>query len=272
MNNLKKFSNMLSSDFYKLGKLKSVYVAPIIMFVLIIINYIILWTQNAIFEGIEVDDATFSMLISGKDLLFSASSSISLGIFMAIISGIFIGGDFAEGTLKLQIARGEDKTVVYFSKWMTMCVLSIGYILGSFLLSGILTAASGYGSAFTGQDFGLLIRAIVLQILVGIADTSIFVMIAFLTRSQGSTIGTSLALYIISSIVLSILATIGMMTEKEVLVEISNFLPSAQIVTASSYAAKLTVKEALEVTLIPFAYILITSLIGALTFEKRDIN
>ncbi len=272
MKEIKKFSNMLSSDFYKLGKLKSVYIAPIVMFVLIIINYLVLWVQDAIFEGLTVDEEILSTLLTGKILLFGASSNIDLGIFMAIISGIFIGGDFVEGTLKLQIARGQDKTMVYFSKWLTMCVLTIGYILGAFLLCGILTAASGYGSQFTGQDFGLLIRAIVLQILVGIADTSIFVMIAFLTRSQGSTIGTSLALYFVGGIVLAIIATVGVMTEKEVLVEMSNFLPSAQLITASSFADKLTTKEALEVTLIPFAYILLSTLIGTLTFEKRDIN
>ncbi|MCQ2603286.1 MAG: ABC transporter permease, partial [Clostridia bacterium] len=259
-------------DFYKLGKPKTVYVAPIVMLVLVLINFILLWTQNAIFEGLTLDDETLETLLTGKDLLFGASTTIELGIFIAIICGIFIGGDFLEGTLKLQIARGQDKIAVYFSKWLTLCVLTIGYILGSFLLCGILTAATGYGAQFTGQDFGLLIRAIVLQILVGIADTSIFVMIAFLTRSQGSAIATSLVLLLVSEAVLTILAAIGIMTEKDILVEISNFLPSAQIATAKSYAINFTLKEALEVTLIPLGDILISTAIGTLTFEKRDIN
>lgn len=265
------FTSLFKADLYRLTHLKCIYIAPVIMFVLIIINYAIMWTQNSLVEGAEIPNEILQELISGRDMLFSASSYIDIGLFMAIICGIFIGGEFVSGTTKLTIARSASRIDYYLSKWLTLCLLSIAYTLASFLICGILTAISGYGHAFDGGEFALLLRAIALQLLIAIASTSLYVLIATLTRTQGATIGTTIALYILVSVISEAIVIVAMAEENYGLLDYAYFTPSLQLTNASS-CDKYTTSEILQVVLIPIAYIAASLGIGIPTFIKRDIK
>lgn len=271
MNKIKLYGNLLCSDYYKVGKLKSIIVAPIVMTLLILFNYSLLWIQADTLAGAEIPEGMLDYLYTGKSMLFSASSYINLGLFIAIICGIFIGGEFKDGTLNTVIARGADRVAVYFSKWLTMVTLSVGFVLGSFLVCGILSAITGYGYAFTGTEFALLLRSLVLQLLVAVASTSVYVCIAFLARSQGATIGISLAMYFLISIIAAIFTVISQLTDAEWLSYAASYFPSQQLTTACS-SGELTTRQILEVVFVPLAYIAASIGLGLGTFCKRDIK
>lgn len=270
-NSLKRYNNLLTADLYKLGKLKSVIVAPIVMLLLILVQYGLFWAQFKAYSGAEIPAELLEYVSTGRSMLFGASSYINLGLFMAIFCGIYIGGDFKDGTINTLVARGADRVQVYFSKWLTMVTLACGFILGSFLLCGIFSGATGYGAPFDGAEFGLLMRSLVLQLLVGICSTSIYVFIAFTARSQGATIGISLGLYFISGIVIAVLILIGSATGAEWLTHVGDFLPSQQLSTATSYN-HLSTTEILEVVFVPIGYLVLSCGLGVLGFVKRDIK
>lgn len=265
------FFSLFRSDLYRLSHLKSVYIAPAIMLALIIINYAVAWTQNSLVEGAGLPDEILQELVNGRDLLFGAGSYIDIGLFIAIICGIFIGGDFVSGASKLTIARGANRAEFYLSKWLVVCLLSVAYTLASFLVCGILSGITGYGHVFDGAEFALLLRAIALQVLIAISSSSVYVFIAFLVRSQGGTIGTTIALYILVSVVSEAIIIVAMADGNYNLLNYAYFTPSLQLTNASSYDAY-TTSEVLQVVLIPIAYIAASLGAGIPIFMKRDVK
>ncbi len=273
-NSLKKYNNLLISDYFKISHLKSVIVSGIIMAVLIVINYATLWFQASMIEGADIpSDIIISYTFTGKSMLFGSTSYINLGLFIAIICGIFIGGEFRDGTVKTTVARGADRLSLYFGKWLSIVTLTIVYVLSAFLFCGILTAISGYGVAFTGEEFGLLMRSLALQVWVSIASASVYICIAFLARTQGATIGISLGLYFLVAIVAAILMLIASIVGEsaEWLNTLVELVPSQQLANACSYGPYETA-DLLKVIFVPLAYILATCGLGVMTFLKRDIK
>lgn len=272
-NNFGNLRNLLSSDFYKLSKMKSMIVAPIIMLLLILLQFAVYWWELSIINSADTGGIPMPFDITGKSMLFGASSYVSMGLFIAIICGIFIGGEFSTGTMKLMVARGSSRTKIYFSKLISIAFLAVAYTLFAFLISGILTAVKGYGQTFDGLQFGILTRSIVLQVLVNVSIASIFVMLSFLIRSQGSAIGISLAIYFLTSIILGVITVIFVMAgdDAQWLSELIKYIPSQQLVSACSYG-KYSVPDLMRVIFVPIAYLLISSGIGVAAFLKRDVK
>ena len=231
------FANTLASDFYKLGKMKSVYIGAAIMFALILISFAVFWLQvgdaktsisaatdkyNAVIADSsstqeQIDTAQEDLEIANKGLeevmegahgnLFSFASLINLELMLAIIIGIFVGKDFSNGTVRLTVARGASRLQLYLSKFIVMATLLLGYMIGSLLICGIFTTVEGYGTtAFDGLQFARLLRTFALSYVALLSAGSLFMMFAFLTRSSGAALGASLGFYILIGVVVSILS------------------------------------------------------------------
>jgi|GEM_PF-821255 len=230
------FANTLASDFFKIGKMKSVYIGAAIMFALILISFAVLWfgigsaqraydAANSHYEQVvndptstqeQIDYAENELDEANRDLasalkgrhsnLFQFASLINLELMLAIIIGIFVGKDFSNGTMRLAVARGTNRLQLYFSKFIVLATLTAGYMLASLLLCGIFTAIKGYGEAFTGLQFARLMRTVGLSYVAIMSSVSIFLMFAFLTRSSGAALGASLGFYIVLGVVVSILS------------------------------------------------------------------
>lgn len=311
-NKTNSFANTLAADFFKLGKMKSVYIGAAIMLMLILISFAVLWFgihtaeqklanaetryEQAVASGNEqaIAEADVMRESAQSDLnntlntrhqnLFSFATLINLELMLAIIIGIFVGKDFSNGTMRLAIARGSDRLHQYFSKFIVFAVLTLGYMLGSLLLCGIFTAIKGYGEAFTGLQFAHLMRTFGLSYVAIISAVSIFLMIAFLTRSSGAALGASLGFYIVLGVVVSVLSVRfaiisiigGIAGDDEALLNDSmyqaiTYLPMQQINYCVS-DGKMRVSEGMKFLFMPIAYTLLSSFIGIFTFVKRDIK
>lgn len=270
------FGNSLKSNFYRISKLKSIWIAPIIMFGLILLSFAVYWfTLNIIPQTVDGDFYAVqqqTVLKQGRSLLFGSSSTISIGIFMAIITCIVVGNDFSGGFVSIMTAKGTSRANTYFSKWLTLVVIAIGYVLFGVLLSGIFYSFVTYNTAFTAQDFGYLARNIVMQILATISIVSIFVMIAFMTRSKGSSLAGALLSYILVSIVISIISTALVVSKGENYSDTwAYFMPFMQLDVACKVGS-MTATEIVAGTVMPIVYIAISSIIGYFSFEKRDLK
>lgn len=269
-------ANVLNADFYKVSKLKSIYIGAAIMFVLMLINFAVYWytlsVANSILDEFE-REGMLALIGAGKDRLFQSSALIDIGLFIAIILGIFIGGEFSNGTIKTAVARGGNRVQIYFSKWLTMATLVVAYSLYALIIAGILTAIKGYGEDFTALQFGLLVRSTVLQMLVNLSIGSLFVMIGFLCRSAGSSIGVSLAAYILISVIITVISVIVSVSggDAKWLTELISFLPAQQLSSACN-SGTYEIGELMKVIFVPIGYIGLSSLIGCLSFIKRDIK
>lgn len=270
----------LSSDFFKLRKLKSVWIALIIMFCLILISYAAYWigvqTIDSLdwsdideIDGLEAKAQMLDTLQKLKDtLLFGSTSTASIEFLMAIIVCIYIGKDFSSGAVALSTARGTKRREMYFSKWIMCVCLFVAYSIFALIVSGIFRTFDGESALATGE-FAMLMRNFALQLLCGIATISIFVMIAFLARSSGSSIAITIGAYVLLNIVISIIATI--VTSPDASEEWTYFFPLQQMNIACTYG-KFTTAQTVAVIVMPIAYTALSTFIGYFTFEKRDIK
>ncbi len=272
MKNKSTFSAMLESDFYKLFRLKSVFICPIIMVLLIALNFGMFWWLNKVTASVPggIQELTI------KTMLFASSGNANIPLFIAIICSLFVGSEFAHGLIKNNVARGSNRLQIYFSKMIVLSVLVVIYTLGSYLVSGIFigiskaipSVASGF-HIFDTTTVGQFARTVFLQIWTNISVTSIFMMLAFLLRTSGSAIGVNLAVYFLSGIILTIVGALSSQVAwlEKVLLYIPNMI-TLTIVSTPTFTTPIW----LRVTFMPLAYLIVSSLIGISTFLKRDIK
>lgn len=268
------------SDLFKVSKLKSIFVALILIFVLALLVYSVVWigvnvidlapTESAE-DTISKEEGIMQLKMMSNTYLYSSVSLCSIELFTAIICCIFIGKDFSSGGIALAVARGQQRRNIYFSKLLVMCLLVVAYSAISLLLCGIFTAITGYEGAFTGRDFAMLMRNFFMQILCGISSASIFVMIAFLCRSAGSSLATSIGAFVLLGIVSGIIALVVGVTTNNGGDAWMYYLPMSQMDVAASYG-KWSTNQIVSVSVMPIVYTAISTAIGYLSFEKRDIK
>ena len=265
LNSSNSFVNTLRSDLYKLGKMKSVYIAAAIMFGLILITFV---SVVALARLSDTDSQADVLSLFGSSILFGFAKSANIELLVTIIIGIFIGKDFANGTVRLTVARGGNRLQIYFSKLISITVLILGYMIGSLLICGILTAIIGYSEPFTSLIFARLMRTFGLTFVALFASASIYLMVAFLTRTPGAALGASIGIYILLSIVISIIVVI---LESRGFNDAAMYFPLQQL----SYSVSdqpMTVADAMKLLFMPIAYALVANFVGIFTFLKRDIK
>ncbi len=276
MNN-NSFALTLTSDFYRLKKLKSVWISLIVMFALIFFTFAIYWIGIKVVEGQAGDapemDGTMQFMNSLIiNLLYGSSSIANVELFIAIVACIFIGKDFSCGYIALTTARGTKRVNTYFSKWLSLICLFVLYVCFALLVSGIFYAISGSPGGFTSEKFGILMRNFSLQLLAGVASVSLFVMINFLCRSSGTSIATSIAAYLLLRIIVSVIETVLSISDAGgTKTDWTIFLPLQQM-NISASADKLSTAQIVAATVMPVVYTAVSTLIGFFTFEKRDIK
>ncbi|MBR4800686.1 MAG: ABC transporter permease subunit [Clostridia bacterium] len=265
LNSSNSFANTLKADFYKLGKMKSVYIAAAIMFGLILITFV---SVVALAHLSDADSQSDILSLFGSSILFGFVKSANIELLVTIIIGIFVGKEFSNGTVRLSVARGADRLQIYFSKLISIIVLIFGYMVGSLLVCGILTAIIGYSEPFTSLIFARLMRTFGLSFVALIASASIYMMIAFLTRSSGAALGASIGIYILIEIVVSIIVLI---LESKGLNDTVIYFPLQQLSLCVS-DQEMEVATAMKLLFMPIGYMAVSTLVGLLTFLKRDIK
>jgi len=258
--------NMIKSDFYKLSHRKSIIVAPLVMAFLALIAALLLF---AIFNDVDTNNTFFGGMGSGKNFILSSTSQVSLSLFLALFAAFVFAGSFSDGTIRNQVSMGYRKTEVYFSKLIVLVVLTVILSIFSFVIVGLCSMILGYGTEFTLAEFGRIMTSFALQTLVMIAYTCFFSMIASLIRTKGGAIGISLGIEIVLSFLMAIFELLALTNDSLKNIRYA-FLSGVLEITTKATA--FTTNDLLLATLVPLAYIIVSTAIGVAVFESRDIK
>ena len=131
-------SNVMLADYYKLKKLKSVWIGLIVMFLLLLLGYCAYWAGIKIVESRPINpadpeadimkDQTIAYLGTIRTaMLYGSTSTVRIELFVAIIACIFIGKDFSCGATAIYTARGTKRAQTYFSKLFSLITLFVAF-------------------------------------------------------------------------------------------------------------------------------------------------
>ncbi|BED92448.1 MAG: ABC transporter permease [Candidatus Paraimprobicoccus trichonymphae] len=260
--------NMLSSDFYKLFKRKSFYFCAVLSVLSGMISIFGLITIGASYN--------FSISEIGEFFGFNGIGSIAPGliavnIFFIILASMFVPSEFSFGTIKNIVSRGISRTKIYISKLLISWFLVLFYSILSAMAAFSLGAYYWGVGDFSAQNVVLgIFRMLGLYLLSAMAFQSMFVMIGFLVRHTGGTVSTSLGIVIVLPIVINFVKVFFTKTFK-----IENFNPEKYWV--GSIIDEITKMDVTQEAitrgiLVSCVYLVLFTLIGIYSFNKRDIK
>ncbi len=265
--------NILKADLFRLSKHKSLWIAGIIMFGLLFLIYCTFWISIGVSKAAEeagdivlMEDFFLSL---GRTTLAGFSDFSMMTLLVAIITCIFVGKEFSNGTIRSLVSRGANRVRLYFSKWISLTLLILVYSVCAILVCGIFTAFGGYGIEFTAKQFGLLMRAFALQTLCNVSTMSLVLALCFLCRSSGSSLGATIGIDIGLSTLISIIVVVCSISEADT--SWIYFMPLQQMQLAISLE-KLSTVQICAAVIMPIVYGVIGTVIGVCTFAKRDIK
>jgi ABC-2 type transport system permease protein len=259
---------MLKSEFYKLSKSKTIFVAPLVALGLILITTLALRLMLGNSSGATIpEELTGFTGINLKALLFAAPSTANVRLLVILACCIFIAGDFASGTMRIQAASGESRVKIYLSKLIALSVFAVALVLLSVLLAAAVGGIFfGYGDSFTAEEFGILMRSISIYAYVAVGYVCFYSMVSTFFRTIGASIGISICVYLFLNLFVAL---------------ITLWIPSFQnafyyvLSTMENYAAWAGTFEQvdiLRVVLVPLGTILISGGLGLWSFVSRDIK
>jgi len=254
--------NLIKANFYKIFRMKSFYICGCLGIAVAVLYLLSVNSQLG-----DLPPALFGYT-GVKALMYGVTAG---SLFCTIFISLFIPSEFSLGTIKNMISSGKSRLSIYFTKLImglfvvaayTVMPALVAFSLGSFLW--------GPGELSRGDYLGL-IRMVGLIILAEFAMQCLFIMVGFLVRRSGGTVAINLVsimgtrvfvLPLIDSLVYKWLKIDTFSSEK--------YWPY----TYSGEFLALNISQETLVTglLVCAAAIIISSLIGALTFVKRDIK
>lgn len=249
--------NLLSSDWYKLRRLKSFWVCLVINMGLGLANVLLIQYSNG--------GAPDGM---GALEYFPRCFSTSTPLFACISVSIFAAGEFGYGTMKNIASHGFRRGAIFFSKTLVGWLISLLYIVGYFLFT-FFPALIFWGVGTASETFvtdALLIAA--LQILLTLAFSTLFTAVAFLLRQSGGAMAISICIMQFSLLGASLLQ----LFLQEVL-HIENQLPSYLISSCMNALYDPLTQEVIQrCLLVGFGFLIVFLVCGLLPFRKRDIK
>ena len=279
--------NLLRNDFYKLGKAKYFWVCLIVTVVLAAASVFLLdftykiagdqmsaqmeQQQKALDDnGVNITTegvpASYDELsASGQLLSFFAGNTTLL---LAVLVSLFVGSEFNNGTIKNIASRNYSRGKIYLSKLIVCIITGVVFTL---IYAAVSTAVSsalwGFGDISAGY-WPEFFKAAGIELLLGSAFVSIFVMFSMLIRQNGG----SLAANICFLEFISLLVMLGEMLLKKlfhITATLSNYLIDTNMTALSDGLTRAT---AIRGVTVDVCFLAAAAIIGIVSFQKRDIK
>lgn len=118
-------------------------------------------------------------------------------IIIGILVGALIAKEYSQGTIKNFLAYGKRREEFYLAKFVSM-VIAVTIILAvmTILPTIVLTLMNGWGQAFEISQLLGMIKTFVASVIAGSAVAALAMIIATLVKSNGATIGITVAIFI----------------------------------------------------------------------------
>ena len=279
---------LIKSDFYKLFRMKSFYICGLIAAVLAGLG---IFAANAMDKMQYAMYGLEDMFVSQYTGIYSLALGLnSATLFVTILVSMFVPGEFKFGTIKNIVPSGISRMGVYFSKFIVTIFISVAYSLlcaAAAFITGCCLAGVG---DFDRNIFLDILEIFGLFLLSQIALQSIFQMMGFLIRSTGWTIGVNIAIFaFLPSMVLTLIdfavnswlaPVVASVDWLNSWLKIENF--SSNDYWPLPYLSEFSNIDILHMDffqpiltrglIVCAVYIVIATVIGLWTFQKRDID
>lgn len=118
-------------------------------------------------------------------------------IIIGILVGALIAKEYSQGTIKNFLAYGKRREEFYLAKFVSM-VIAVTIILAvmTILPTIVVTLMNGWGQAFEISQLLGMIKTFVASVISGSAVAALAMIIATLVKSNGATIGITVAIFI----------------------------------------------------------------------------
>lgn len=118
-------------------------------------------------------------------------------IIIGILVGALIAKEYSQGTIKNFLAYGKWREEFYLAKFVSM-VIAVTIILAvmTILPTIVVTLMNGWGQAFEISQLLGMIKTFVASVIAGSAVAALAMIIATLVKSNGATIGITVAIFI----------------------------------------------------------------------------
>jgi ABC-2 type transport system permease protein len=208
--------NILKSDFYKLRKSRAFWICTVLcaIFGVMMVFYMKRQFAAAQLPGHDHDLDPLVPLIPHISGVFMMGNLMSvLGnsphiLIMGIFTAIFVSSEFIFGTMKNVLSRGADRINVIFSKFI-VCSISSLVMLSVYTLTTLITGTIVWGfdpqKAATSSG---IITMLLMQALLVLSFTMIFVFTAMSMRSNGGAIAVNVVYVLLVSLLLSAISSI----------------------------------------------------------------
>ena len=120
-----------------------------------------------------------------------------LEIIIGILVGALIAKEYSQGTIKNFLAYGKRREEFYLAKFVSM-VIAVTIILAvmTILPTIVVTLMNGWGQAFEISQLLGMIKTFVASVIASSAVAALAMIIATLAKSNGATIGITVAIFI----------------------------------------------------------------------------
>ena len=265
---------LLSFEFRKLWRSKSLWICTIVMIVLNIASVVITYSTQRMINNLAGTESIFDLggtvlASSGLKSLITSASGTNYTILFAIFVTIFICADFSEGTIKNILSRGFSREQVFFAKSITIVtgglVFSIISIAVNFLAA---TIAFGAGKGYSGT--------VVVILLVQMLALSAYIMLDVLLAVLFTKAGGAMTLGIIIPMVVPLLGQLLDLALSSIFDSIEfgdSVVTNYLIGTNLSTVSKIDVagKDLLFGGIIFGVYIILFALLGLLSIRKKEV-
>ncbi|MDR2074108.1 MAG: ABC transporter permease [Oscillospiraceae bacterium] len=256
---------LLASDFYKLFHRKVFYICMILAVAFSAIGVFTLgYTVGAPYGMPDLDLKMFGY--NGFMVLTQGASSVML--FAMITTVLFISNEFSNSTIRNVLIRGKNRFAVYASKLIVVFSMVTMYTLaccGASFASGCYLWGMGEPKQelllHLAQGFGLFL-------LVSAAVYSFIAMLAFLIRSTGGALGTSIAATSFMGVILAG-GQYLLLRWFNLKIDLNNYWITGYLGVNQGGVPSSEIPRILIVSL---SYLVFSIAVGMITFWKREIK
>lgn len=208
--------NILKSDFYKLRKSRAFWIctALCVAFGVMMVFYMQRQLAAAQLPGHDHDlDPLLPLLphLSGVFMMGNLMSVLGNSphiLVMGVFAAIFVSSEFIFGTMKNTLSRGAERVHVIFSKFI-VCGFASLVMLGVYTLATLITGTMVWGfDPQKAATFSGILTMLLMQALLVLSFTMIFVFTSMSMRSNGGAIATNVICVVVVSLLLSAISSI----------------------------------------------------------------
>ncbi|MCL2461845.1 MAG: ABC transporter permease [Defluviitaleaceae bacterium] len=269
----------ISAENYKMRKSAQLKIMTVIgaafaLLMAFLLNYIQSMMAGVPEMGGQMGQAVDSLnYFSGLKAMFSITQlSQIITILTAVFAGTYIVNEFDKGTVRNALASGMSRTSWFFGKVYAMAAVTVWLVVVTdlvFILAG--AAFAGWGAMDIGNIAGNFVLYFLMALLQSLAYSSIFLVIAFVIRGVGGTVGLGIAIYLVEQLAAQILPALNNNFLTKVANNLLYSINAAMRTWFMNYGSVFNADFA-KLGITGIIVIVVTLAIAFITFQKRDVK